>query len=105
MGGTGAVAHRGSMTSLHISHTVRDFDKWLAAFKSHAGFRADGGVAALTLRRGVDDPDVVAVDLEFDTTDQARSFLARLQSEIWPDSPHFDGTPTSVLLDAVTASV
>jgi hypothetical protein len=95
------VDHRdgGAMTSLHCFHTVRDFDEWLATFDTFDEFRSKGGVTALTVRRGVDDPNFVIVDLGFDTTAQAKSFLERLENEIWPNSPHVTGRPTSRLLE------
>jgi hypothetical protein len=91
------------MTSLHITHAVRDLDEWLSTFNSRADFRASGGVTSLTVRHSVDDPNFVAVDLNFDTADQARSFLTRLETEVWPSSPHVDGTPTVHVLEAVGA--
>jgi hypothetical protein len=95
----------GVMTSLHISHTVRDFDAWLTAFNSFADFRTRGGVRALTVRHAVDDPRFVAIDLEFDTTEAARSFLERLETEIWPSATHLAGRPTARLLETVEAAV
>ena len=93
------------MTSLHITHTVNDFDEWLATFTSFADFRAQGGVKSTTVRRGIDDPNRVAIDLEFATPDEARSFLGHLETEIWPNSPHFIGVPTTHLLELAGATV
>jgi hypothetical protein len=93
------------MTSLHISHTVNDFDEWLTTFNSFADFRVQGGVTSTTVRHAIENPNVVAVDLEFPSADQARSFLKHLESEIWPNSPHFSDTPTSLLLHSATAAV
>ena len=93
------------MTSLHISHTVNDYADWLATFESFAEFRRQNGVSSLTLRRGVDDPNFVAVDLEFGSAEKARSFLQLLETQIWPGSPHLDGRPTSHILEQATASV
>ena len=92
------------MTSLNITHGVRDFDEWLATFKSFDAFRAEGGVTACSVRHGVDDPNVVTIDLEFDTPEQARALLERLQTEIWPNNPHFSGSPTTYLLQAAEVS-
>ena len=68
-------------TSLNITHHVSD-----------------------SIRDGVDDPSFGAVDLEYDSADRARAFLASLQTEIWPNSPHFRGTPTTYLLEAAEVS-
>ena len=61
-------------------------------------------MTACPVRHGVDDPNFVAIDLEFDTAEQARAFLERLQTEIWPNNPHFSGTPTTYLLQAAEVS-
>lgn len=95
--------HGRDMTSLHITHTVRDFDEWYATFQEHEGFRAQGGVTGLAVRRGADDPNRVAIDLEFDGVDEARAFLGLLETRIWPTSPHLDGTPTVHVLEVVRA--
>ena len=97
--------HGVGMTSLHISHTVNDFDDWLATFNAFADFRTQGGVQTCAVRHGIEDPNYVAVDLEFDTTEQARSFLGRLQTEIWPNSPHLTGEPTTLILESAGATV
>jgi hypothetical protein len=93
------------MTSLHIFHTVRDFDSWLATFNTFDDFRTSGGVKTTTVRRGIENPDFVAVDIEFDDAERARSFLTQLETQVWPNSPHLEGRPTVHLLEAVTASV
>src|SRR5206468_1670015 len=84
-----------------ISHPVHDFDEWLTTFNSFAAFRTEGGVNALTVRRGVDDPNFVAVDLQFDTTDRARAFLHRLESEVWPNTPLLESPPATWILESV----
>ena len=94
-------AHDAHMTSLHIEHSVHDHESWLETFRSFDDFRADGGVTAVQLRHEVDDPNYIAVDLEFDSAEQARAFLAQLQTRIWPDNPHFDGTPATHILETL----
>jgi hypothetical protein len=89
------------MTSLHIEHPVHDLEPWLATFRSFDDFRARGGVTAVHVRHGVDDPNYIAVDLEFESVEQARAFLAQLETQIWPNAPHFDGTPTTRILETI----
>lgn len=89
------------MTSLHIEHTVNDIQPWLETFRSFDDFRAEGGVKAVQVRQRVDDPNYITVDLDFDTIDKAQAFLARLETQIWPHSPHFDGTPTTQVLETL----
>jgi len=101
MGSNRPDRHGRDMTSLHITHTVHDFDAWYAAFQEHADLRDRGGVTGTTVRRGADDRNQVAVDLGFDSRDGAGAFLARLEREIWPGSTHLSSTPTALLLDVV----
>lgn len=89
------------MTSLHIEHRVHDLHAWLETFRSFDAVRAQGGVTAMQVRHGVDDPNEVAIDLEFDAVEQATSFLGYLETEIWPSSPHFTGTPSTRLLEDI----
>jgi hypothetical protein len=89
------------MTSLHIEHSVSKLEPWLETFQSFNKFRAEGGVTAVQLRHGVDDPNYVAVDLEFDSVERARAFLGQLETTIWPNSVHFEGTPTSHILETI----
>jgi hypothetical protein len=89
------------MTSLHIEHSVHDLGPWLETFRSFDDFRVRGGVKAAQVRHRVDDPNYIAVDLEFDSIEQARAFLAQLEEQIWPTNPHFDGAPTAHILETI----
>ena len=89
-------------TTLHITHRIDgDFDAWLATFRTFDDVRARGGVTATRVRHGVEDPKLVDVELDFDDAEHARAFLGFLESEVWPTSPHLDGTPATSLLVAV----
>ena len=89
------------MTSLHVEHSVNDLEPWLETFRSFDDFRADGGVKVVQVRHGVDNPNYVAVDLEFEAVERARVFLGRLETQIWPNSAHFHATPTSHILETI----
>ena len=89
------------MTSLHIEHTVNDLEPWLETFRSFDDFRAKGGVKAVQVRHGVDNPNYIAVDLDFESVAQARAFLGQLETQIWPNAPHFDGVPTTHVLEPI----
>jgi hypothetical protein len=89
------------MTSLHIEHTVNNLEPWLETFRSFDTFRAEGGVTGVQVRHGVDNPNYVAVDLDFDSVERARAFLGQLETKIWPNSAHFEGTPTSRILETI----
>jgi hypothetical protein len=89
------------MVTLHIEHPVSDLDTWRAAFDRFADLRAKSGVRAHTIWQPVDDPGYVLIDLDFDTTDQARSFETFLRTRVWavPDnSPALAGTPITRIL-------
>ena len=93
--------HYSLMTSLHIEHSVNDLKPWLETFRSFDDLRAQGGVTAVQVRHGVEDPNYVAVDLEFESAQQARAFLGQLETRIWPNNPHFEGTPTTHILETI----
>jgi quinol monooxygenase YgiN len=66
------------MTTVHVQNKVRDFDTWKAAFDKYERFRADQGVLAYRVSRGVSAPDTVIVDLEFSDQSAAEAFLPKL---------------------------
>ena len=90
------------MTTLHIRHAITDFDTWASAFSRFAGARRDAGVRAHRVQRPVDDPAYVVIDLDFDTTDAAESFLGFLRTNVWgvpANSPGLGGTPETMILE------
>ena len=97
-------AHDPCMTSLLITHTVTDLAAWSAAFSAFDELRAQGGVTSVQTRHRVDDPNHVAIDLEFGTTEEARAFQQLLETQVWPSSPHLGGTtPETLLLEPLAA--
>ena len=93
------------MSSLHIEHNVTDLAEWYETFSTFEEFRSQGGVTSVSVRHGVDDPSLVAVDLEFGSTAEARSFLELLETQVWPNSPHLGGgIPQSRILEPVGVS-
>ncbi len=84
------------MATLHIQHPVTDFGTWTSAFQRFADARRSAGVRAQRIQRPVDDPKYVVIDLDFDTTAEARSFQDFLTTQVWADpskSPGLAGTP------------
>lgn len=67
------------MPTLNIEHPITDFAMWRAAFDRFAEARRAAGVQGHRLQQPVDDPRYVVIDLDFDTVDQAASFLQFLQ--------------------------
>jgi hypothetical protein len=92
------------MPTLHIEHEITDFTEWKSAFNRFADFRAQAGVRRHTIRQPVDDTNYVVIDLDFDSTDEAQSFLAALRERIWSsqdNAPALVGTPQTRILETV----
>ncbi len=70
------------MPTLRIEHQVADFDSWKEAFDSDPVGREQSGVRRYVISRGIDEPNYVTIDLEFDTADHAKGLLAEMRS-IW----------------------
>jgi hypothetical protein len=89
------------MPTLHIEHPITDFATWRAAFDRFAEARRAAGVRGHKLQQPVDDPRYVVIDLDFDTVDEAASFLQFLQTTVWSvpaNSPALAGSPQAKIL-------
>lgn len=92
------------MTTLHIEHTITDFETWRTAFDRFGDARRTAGVRQHRVWRPNDDPGYVVVNLDFDTVDQAASFLRFLQTRVWSSArtaPGLAGQPRTAILEAV----
>jgi hypothetical protein len=92
------------MTTLRIEHAIHDYDQWKTAFASYQQARANAGVRSDTIRRPVDDPKYLMLDLEFDTADAARRFARFLEDEVWSSpasAPALAGIPRTRVLDVM----
>ena len=67
------------MQVLRIEHPVQDFESWKRAFDSDPVGRERSGVRRYTVLRGVDDPNLVMIDLKFDTKHEADGLLAAMK--------------------------
>jgi hypothetical protein len=93
------------MITLHIEHPITDFDTWADAFGRFADARRGAGVRSHSVRRPIDDPRYVLVDLDFDTEDAALAFQDFLRTVVWatPDNaPALVGTPSTAVLQLVS---
>ena len=84
------------MATLHIEHAISDFGTWREAFDRFAEARLGAGVRGERVQRPVDDPRYVAIDLEFDTREQAEGFLGFLKAKVWgvaENAPALVGAP------------
>jgi hypothetical protein len=70
------------MVTLRIQHAVPGFDQWKRAFDSDPMDRKGAGVRRYQVHRAIDEPNLVMIDLEFDTADAAREMLSRLR-QLW----------------------
>lgn len=64
--------------------------------------RREAGVRAQRVQRPVDDPMYVVIDLDFDTTDDAKAFLHFLNTKVWAireNAPALAGTPETMILN------
>lgn len=70
------------MVVLRIEHATADFDSWKQAFDSDPVGRARSGVRSYQILRGVDRPNEVMIDLEFETAEAAEALLLAMRG-VW----------------------
>jgi hypothetical protein len=70
------------MPTIRIQHLVPDFDRWRLAFESDPMDRKGAGVTRYHIYRSVNEPNLVVIDLEVETLEQARALLERLE-QLW----------------------
>ncbi len=95
------------MATLHIQHRITDFDAWASAFNRFADARRAAGVRGLRIHRPVDDPAYVVIELDFDTTEEAKAFLDFLNTKVGAvreNAPALAGTPETMILEPVSTS-
>ncbi|MDP9069773.1 MAG: hypothetical protein M3N68_00510 [Actinomycetota bacterium] len=81
-----------------------DFDTWASAFRRFADARSQAGVRAHCVRRPVDDPNYVVIDLDFDSTGEAVAFRRFLETRVWgvqENAPALLGSPETMILEPV----
>ena len=70
------------MVVLPIEHPVPSFDAFFQAFDSDPVGRERSGVRRYRVLRPMDNPNYAMVDLEFDNSSKAETFLAAMR-EVW----------------------
>lgn len=91
------------MTILQIEHPIKSFEVWKAAFDSDPVGRVRGGVRRYRIYRPVDDPNYVALDLEFDDRATAETFRLALE-QLWRSpqaAPALGGAPRTRIVEVV----
>ncbi len=63
------------MYILHVEHPVPDFNIWKNLFDQNSIGRDNSGMRGYKILRPIDGANFAIVDIEFDTTEQAQSFL------------------------------
>ncbi len=91
------------MPTLQLEHAIKDFAMWKAAFDRDPIDRRGLGVRRHRVFRPLDDPNYVVVELEFDTTTDARACGVALR-ELWTSrqaAPALTGAPRVRIVEAV----
>lgn len=70
------------MLVVRIEHAVPDYARWKQAFDSDPADRKGSGVRRYQVLRLRDQPNVVLIDLEFETAAEVDAFL-RSMERIW----------------------
>lgn len=89
------------MPVVQLEHPVRDFEIWKKAFDSDPIHREASGVRSYQIYRPVDDPNFIAVDLQFEGQPEAEAFKAALE-ELWRSpqaAPALGGLPRVRIVD------
>ena len=92
------------MPTLHIEHSIVDFNMWKAAFDRFAEHRKHSGVLGHRVQQPIDDPRYVVIDLDFATAGEAQRFLAFLREKVWSsheNAPALAGRPVTKILEPV----
>jgi hypothetical protein len=70
------------MLVVRIEHAVPIFEKWKQVFDSDPADRKGSGVRRYQILRAQDDPNLVMIDLEFETVGEAEAFVSRMR-RLW----------------------
>jgi hypothetical protein len=91
------------MITLHIEHAITDMETWRAAFDRLEAARKNAGVRTQQVRRPIEDPAYVVVDLDFDDIAAAEKFRDFLEHTVWSSgmsSPALVGRPQTKILES-----
>ena len=91
------------MVTLHIEHPITTLETWRAAFDRFEGARKNAGVRTQRVRRPIDDPAYIMVDLDFDDVAAAENFRDFLEHTVWStgmNSPALAGHPQTRILES-----
>jgi hypothetical protein len=96
------------MYTLSIEHAISDFPTWKQAFDRFQAARDKAGVLGQRVRRPIDDPHYLVIELDFDALENADSFRQFLHDVVWVNrdaSPALLGAPTTRILQPAEENV
>jgi hypothetical protein len=91
------------MFTLSIEHAIIDFRTWKQGFDRFGEAREKAGVLSHRVRRPVDDPHYLVIELDFAAQENADTFRRFLHHVVWANrdaSPALVGTPETRILEA-----
>ena len=94
------------MHVLQIEYPVPDYAAWKAAFDRDVLDREGSGVRRYRVLRPIDDPNYVAIDLEFENAGEAEAYLAALQRQFYSSRqayPASGGGPKTRIVEVAEA--
>ena len=94
------------MHVLQIEYPVLDYAAWKEAFDRDLLDRAGSGVRRYRVLRPTDDPNYVAIDLEFENAGEAEAYLAALRRQFYSSreaSPASSGGPKTRIVEVAEA--
>jgi len=91
------------MTNVLVRHTVEDYEKWKPHFDDHASTREEYGEGGYRLFRVSDDPEELVILFEWDSAENARSFLEDSDLQDVMTEAGVVGEPEVHILDEIEA--
>jgi quinol monooxygenase YgiN len=89
------------MTTLAVRHRVRDYDSWKPIFDEHEAVRRQHGSAGHRLYRMADNPNDLAISIEFPSADAAQAFLEDPSLRETMERAGVEGEPQLAILEQV----
>ncbi|WP_340820309.1 hypothetical protein [Methanolobus sp. WCC4] len=89
------------MVYVLIRHVVEDFSKWKPGFDEHGSTRKTSGSKGGMLFRTSDDPNSLAILLEWDTIENARKFTGSAELKQKMEEVGVISKPEIIFLDKI----
>lgn len=89
------------MTTILIKHPVEDYAKWKDAFDGFINYRKTGGEKSYQICRPVNEPNIVVILFEWDSVDNARTFLDSQELKDAMQQAGVAGQPEITIMETV----